>query len=342
MRKALMHAAILCCAASAPAELLAADDYYRGKQINMIVAFAPGTGFDAFGRLIASYMPKYIPGSPTIVVQNMPGAGGLIATNWLYNIAPKDGLTIGLTDTNVAFNPLYGDEQARFVADKFNWLGSPSKEIGLLVVWHTVPVNTLEEAGNRQFLIGATGAGSTPAFFARVLASVLDLNFKLITGYKSQQESFLAMERGENDGNASPFWSSLKSQYPSWITEKKIKVLTYYGPERAPEIPGPYVFDLITDPEKKRMMEIAQAGLGMGRPLVAPPDVDPQRVAILRAALYSVFQDSAYLAECAKAKLDCSSPSSGEDLLALVRRVYAQPKSAIDQVTAIYWQGQQR
>src|SRR5262249_52646851 len=157
-------------------------------------------------------------------------------------------------------------------------------------------------------ILAATGAGSTPAFFARVLASLFDLNVKIIPAYKSQLESFLAMERGENDGNAGTFWSSLMAERPNWISEKKIKVLTYYGPDRNASIPGPYVFDLLTDPDKKIVMEVAQAGLGMGRPLLAPPGVDLEKIGILRAALDSVFRDSAYLAECAKAQLDCSAP----------------------------------
>ena len=317
----------------APAE---AADFYRDKQINIVVSTNPATGFDTFARMIGRYLPKYISGNPAIVVQNMPGAGGLVATNWLYNLAPRDGLTIGLINTTIPFDPLYGEKQARFVANKFNWLGSPSKETGMLLVWHTVPVDSIANARNRQLILAATGVGSTPAFFARVLASIFDLNVKIIAAYKSQPEGFLAMERGENDGNASTFWSSLTSEKPDWIRDKKVKVLAYYGLERDPKIPGPYVFDLITDPEKKAIMEVAQAGLGMGRPLLAPPNLDPEKVAILRAALEQVFKDPAYLAECARAQLDCHSPSSSAELLALVHHIYDQPRSAIEKVATIY------
>jgi hypothetical protein len=148
------------------------------------------------------------------------------------------------------------------------------------------------------------------------------------------------MQRGENDGNASPFWSSLTAENPTWIPEKKIKVLAYYGQVRRPEIPGPYVFDLIHDDEKKAMMELAQAGLVMGRPSALPPGVDPAKVEILRKAFDATFKDEAYLAECSTARLDCSQPSSGVQLLDFINKIYASPKSAIEKISAIYQEGQ--
>ncbi|MDO9439983.1 MAG: tripartite tricarboxylate transporter substrate-binding protein, partial [Beijerinckiaceae bacterium] len=266
----------------------------------------------------------------------------LRATNWLYNVAPKDGLTIGMINNTLAFDPLFGNQQAQFDSAKFNWLGTPSQETALLVVWHTVPVNSLADAKSREIILSATGAGSTPAFFARVLASLFDLKVKIIPGYKSQTEGFLAMERGENDGNASPFWSSLASEFPHWLKDKKIRPLVYYGAVRNPEIPAPYALDLLSNPEQRAIMEIAQAGLAMGRPMLAPPGVEAAKVAILRNALNALFKDPDYLAECKKASLNCSTPSGGEDMLAYVMKIYASPKSAVEKISAIYMQGQQK
>lgn len=325
-----------CLAASAAK----AQDFYKDKQINFTVTSAPGGSYDAFARMMARYLPKNIPGEPSFIVQNMPGAGGLRGTNWLYNAAPKDGMAIAMINNTLAFDPLYGNKQAQFDATKFNWLGTPSKETGLLIVWHTVPVNSIEDAKTRELILSASGTGSTPAFYARVLRSIFDIKVKIIPGYKSQTDSFLAMERGENEGNASPFWSSLNNNYPHWLAEKKIKVLTYYGAEKVPAIPGPYVFDLIKDPESKAIMEIAQAGLAMGRPIAAPPGVDDAKVKILSNGFAKMFKDAGYLAECAKMKLDCSSPSSGAEMLEFVKRIYASPKSAVEKITAIYMEGQ--
>jgi len=338
LRNAALAAAFGAACLAAPAAK--AQDFYKDKQINFIVTSAPGGSYDAFARMIARYLPKHIAGEPGFIVQNMPGAGGLRGTNWLYNAAPKDGLTIAMINNTLAFDPLYGNKQAQFDATKFNWLGTPSRETGLLIVWHTVPINTLDDAKTRELILSASGSGSTPAFYARVLRSIFDLNIKIIPGYKSQTDSFLAMERGENDGNASPFWSSLMNNYPTWIPDKKIKVLTYYGAERVPEIPGPYVFDLIKDSESKAIMEIAQAGLAMGRPIAAPPGVDDAKVKVLADAFAGMFKDAGYLAECAKVKLDCSSPSSGAEMLEFVKKIYASPKSAVEKITAIYMEGQ--
>lgn len=313
----------------------------KSGQINFVVSADAGNSYDTFARLIARYLAKYAAGQQTIIIQNMPGAGGLRATNWLYTVAPKDGQTIGMINNTLAFDPLYGNKAAQFDAAKFNWLGSPSKENALLVVYHTVPVKNLEDARSRELILSATGAGSTPAFFARVLSSLFDFKVKIIAGYKSQTESFLAMERGENDGNASPFWSALNAEFPQWIAEKKIRPIVYYGTLRVPEIGAPHVLELLKDPEKRAIMEIAQAGLDMGRPILMPPGVDPAKVAAMRKALAATFADEDYKAECKKLGLNCASPSTGEDLSNLVAKVYASPKGAVEKITSIYMQGQQ-
>jgi len=314
-------------------------DFYKGKQVSFMVSSAPGGSYDGFARLISRHISRHIPGSPEFVVQNMPGAGGIRGANWLYNVAPKDGLNIGMINNTIVFDPIYGNKQAKYDADKINWLGTPSQEIGLLIVWHTVPVYSLEDARKREIVLAASGAGSTPAFYARVLASLFDLKVKIIPGYKSQTDSFLAMERGENDGNASPFWSSLKSNYSQWIEEKKIRPLLYYGNIREPEINAPHVLDILKDPEKRAIMELAQAGLVMGRPIAAPPGVDPARLAILRTALVSLFKDPAYLAECTKMRLDCGAPMTAEQMEAHVKRIHSMPASAKAKMTDIYWTG---
>jgi len=319
----------------------AQEPEHKPGQITFVVSSDAGNSYDIFARLIARHLSKYAAGQQNIIIQNMPGAGGLRATNWLYTVAPKDGQTIGMVNNTLAFDPLYGNKAAQFDAAKFNWLGSPSKENALLVVYHTVPVRNIEEARSRELILSATGAGSTPAFFARVLASLFDLKVKIIPGYKSQTESFLAMERGENDGNASPFWSALTSEFPQWLAEKKIRPIVYYGTLRVPEIGAPHVLDLLKDPEKRAIMEIAQGGLDMGRPMLMPPGVDSAKVAAMRKALATTFADEDYKAECKKLALNCSSPSSGEEIAALVQKIYASPKGAVEKITNIYMQGQQ-
>jgi len=319
---------------------LASADFYKGKQISFIVS-ADGA-YDAFARMIARHWGRLLPGSPNIIVQNMPGAGGIRATNWLFNVAPKDGLTIGMINNTIVFDPIYGNKQAQFDPRKFNWLGTPSQETALLVVWHSIPVTSLEEAKKRELILAASGAGSTPAFFARVLSNLFEIPVKIIPGYKGQTDAFLAMERGENDGHASPFWSTLQANYPHWLAEKKIRPLVYYGGVRNAQIPAPYALDLLKDPERRAVMELAQAGLAMGRPLLAPPGVDEAKIALLRKSLSALFADSDFLSECKKLRLDCSSPLSGQQMAEFVERIFKMPRPAQDRIAEIYMQGQSK
>ena len=318
-----------------------AADFYAGKQVTLVVSSDVGNTYDLTGRIIARHLPRFIPGAPNIVVQNMPGAGGIRAMNWLYNVAPKDGLTLGLVNNTLAFNPLYGDKLAQFDAQKFNWLGTPNKDNSLFIVWHAVPVKTIEEARNRELVLAATGAGSTPAFWARVAAAIFDLKVRIIPGYKSQGESFMAMERGENDGNAAPFWAALNSDFPGWIEQGKIRALVYYGATRDPEIPAPFAMDLITDPAKRSLLEVAQAGIAMGRPVLAPPGVEPAKVQVLRDAMNAMFKDPEYLRECTQvARLKCDTAWSGEEIAKFIAATYASPKDAVEKISEIFAQGQ--
>ena len=312
---------------------------YKGQQVKLIISSATGGGYDSYARTIARHIADHLPGHPTIVAQNMPGAGGVKAANYLYNVAPKDGLTIGNLQNTVPFEPLYDNKQAKFDTSKFNWLGSPSKEVALLTVWHTVPVNSIEEGikKNHTFILGASGVNSTPAFYARLLSAVFGIKVKLIAGYPGQTESLLAMEKGENEGYASVFWSSIKVVKPDWIREKQIKFLVQMALEPHPELKDvPFALDLIKKPEDKSLMELASAQLAIGRPMVAPPDVPTDRVTALRKALMDTIKDPAFQADCTKQRLECDSPVSGEQMQDLLKRMYASSPTVVKRLRAIY------
>lgn len=322
-------------AASADAQEVA--DFYRGKQLNLVISSPPGGGYDTYARTIARHVGRHIPGNPTLVAQNMPGAGGVKAGNWLYSVAPKDGLTIGNLQNTVPFEPMYGNKQALFDVAKFNWLGSPSKEVALLTVWHTVPVNSLEDAKSRELVLGASGANSTPAFYARVLTAVFGVKIRLIAGYPGQTASLLAMEKGENDGYASVFWSSIKTVRPDWVRDRKIKFLVQMALEPHPELAHvPFALDLIKNPEDRSLMELASGQLAIGRPVLAPPEVPPARVAALRAALAQTFIDGGFRADCEKQRLECDSPLGGEQMQALLQRLYGAPAPVVARLQRIY------
>ena len=311
-------------------------DFYRGQSISMVVSSSAGGGYDTLSRAVAKYLGRHIPGNPSVIVRNMPGAGGILAMNYLANVAPRDGLTVGQVQNNTPFEPLLGTKQADYDATTLTWLGTPSVETGLLIVWHTSPVKTIEDARRIPITAGASGANSTPSFYARLLNELLGLRLKIIPGYPGQNEAFLAMERGELDSYSSTFWSSLTSTKPDWIKEKKIRVLVQYGPEKEAELPDvPYGPDLVASDDDKKLFEAAYAPLAAGRPFVAPPGLPAERAAALRAGLLATFNDPDFLAEAARAHLIINKPTSGEAMQAQIAHVYRLPQRIVDRLRRI-------
>jgi tripartite-type tricarboxylate transporter receptor subunit TctC len=323
----------------APASAEPVADFYKGKTVSLIVSSSPGGGYDTLARTIAKHLGKHVPGNPGIVVRNMPGAGGIVATNHLFNIAAKDGTVIGGVQNNTPFEPLIGTKEAKYDATKFNWLGSPSIEVGILVLWNAVPVDTLEQARTREITVGASGANSTPSFYARLLNETLGTKLKIISGYPGQTEAFLAMERGEIDGYPSVFYSSLMSTKPTWIKEKKIKLIVQYGPERQPEIAAvPFAPDLVTSPEDKLLMEAAFAPLALGRPYLMPPGAPADRVEAMRAALAATFKDAEFRAEAETIGLDINNPRTGPQTQEVVERAYKTPAHIVERLQRLQQQ----
>lgn len=318
-------------------DAFAQQSFFAGKQVTMVVSSAVGGGYDSIARTVARHLPDHIPGKPGMVVQNMGGTGGLVAANHVYNISSRDGLTIAQLQNTVPFEPLFGNKQARYEPTEFNWLGSPSQETALLIVWHESKAMTLADAKKNEVILAATGASSTPAFYTRLLVDIFDLKVKLISGYKGQSEQFLAMERGENEGGASTFWSSLKTIRPQWISENKVRMLLQYGLEPHPELKNvPFALDLLKDrPEERKLMEVASAPLALGRPFAAPPAVPADRLRILRKAFSDTMADKQFLADCAKQGLECDMPSNGEKIQAIVADAYAAPKQIIDRLQRV-------
>ncbi len=322
-RMAAAMFSLVALAQSAAADPVA--DFYKGKTVAIIIGSPPGGGYDALARIVAKHLPAQLPGTPSVVVQNMPGAGGIVSANHVYTNAAKDGTVIGAPNNNAPFEPLFGTPQAAFDATRFNWLGTPSVEVGMLTVWHETPVNTWQDVKAREITMGASGANSTPSFYARLLNETLGLKLKVIVGYRGQPEAFLAMQRGELDGYASVFWSALKSTKPEWIKEKKVKLLVQFGLEREPEIPTvPFILDLVSNPEDRLLIQAACAPLAAGRPYMFPPGVPAERVAAMRKALFATFKDARFVEEATKTGLDVKSPRTGEQLAALIERIYRE------------------
>jgi tripartite-type tricarboxylate transporter receptor subunit TctC len=308
----------------------AQSDFYKGKTVTLILSSAAGGGYDVLGRLIAHHLPKHIPGNPTVVVKNMPGAGGIVAANYLFNAAPKDGLTIGGLQNNVPFEPLFGTKEARFDPKKFAWLGTPSRETAILGVSGTTPIDSWEQAKTTEIILGSSGKNSTPSFYGRLLNEVLGLKLKIIVGYQSQTDAFLAMERGEINGYPSVFYNSLMSTKPTWLKEGKIKLLVQMGDEKEPDIANvPFLPDLITKEEDKQLAEAAFAPLSAGRPYLLPPGVPQDRVDVMLKAFEDTFADPEFVEEGNKRGLGIEAPRDGKALQALIERVYNNTPPAI-------------
>jgi tripartite-type tricarboxylate transporter receptor subunit TctC len=326
-----LAAGLALCAPPAQAEPVA--DFYKGKTVTIVVSTSTGGGYDTLARAIARHIGRLIPGNPGVVVRNMPGAGGITAVNWLYNSAEKDGTVIGLVQNGTPLEPLFGTKAARYEAPKFNWLGTPSYEVSMVLVWNTVAVNTVEDLKTRETSMGASGANSTPAFYTRLLNATLGTKMKLINGYPGQNDAFLAMERGELDGYPSVFYSALTSTRPTWLKEKRAKAIVQYGPARLTELPDvPFAPDLLTNADDKLLMQAAFAPQALGRPLVAPPGLPADRVAALRKALADTFADAEFKADAQKIGLIVNAPQTGEQLQDVIVKAYATPSRVVERL----------
>jgi tripartite-type tricarboxylate transporter receptor subunit TctC len=311
-------------------------DFYRGKSISLLCSSSAGGGYDTLTRAVARFLGRHIPGNPSVIVRNMPGAGGIIATLNIANVAPHDGLTIAGVQNNTPFEPLFGTRQAEYDATKLTWLGTPSVETGLLIVWHTSRIKTLADARKMVLTAGASGANSAPSFYARLLNTLLGLKIKIIPGYPGQNEAYLAMQRGELDSYGVTFWSSLTSTKADWIKNKLIRILVQYGPDKEAALPDvPYGPDLVKNDDDRKLFEAAYAPLAAGRPFVAPPGLPPQRAAALRAGLLATFKDPDFLADAARQRLLINKPTSGQALQQQIIRVYQMPQRIVDRLRLI-------
>lgn len=315
-----------------------AADFFAGKKIDFYISSTAGGAYDLTGRHIIRYLGRNIPGNPSVTPRNMPGGGGLSMANHLTNVAPKDGLAVGILLSSAVFEPLHGNAQAKFDVRSIEWLGSPTKDVAALTIWHTVPVDTLDQARHSGLTLAVSGGlNSTPAFYGRMLAFVFDLPIKLVGGYSGQNEAFLAMERGEVQGFPSVALSSIKSSRPNWLAEKKVKQLVYFGGAEHPELKHvPFAAHLLKDrPDRAKLMELAIAPLAIGRPVFAPPGIPGERASALRDALWKTFHDPGYLEECQKQNLECDGPTSGNELRGIILDAYSAPPDLVEIVKKI-------
>jgi len=304
-------------------------DFYKGKTIELFVGYSAGGGYDVYARMIARYMGKHIPGNPTIVVKNMPGAGSLAAANHIYNAAPKDGTAFGTIGRGAPFDPLFGVPEAQFDAAKFTWIGSANNEVSVCVAWNTSGVKSIEELRTKELIVGGTGPSADTDQFPRIVNGVLGTKFKIVTGYPGGNDISLAMERGEVQGRCGWSWSSVITTQKAWFDEKKIIVLVQLSGAKHPDLPNvPLILDLAKTPEQKQILSLVFARQALGRPYMAPPGVPADRAAALRKAFMDTMKDKEFLAEAEKTKLEIS-PTSGEDVQKIIEEAYKTDKTTV-------------
>lgn len=312
-----------------------APPFYRGKQISMLIASGAGGGYDAYARALARHMARHIPGTPTIVPRNLPGAGGLIAANTLYNVTAGDGLTFAALTNGAAMDPLFGETAARFDGQKFNWLGSIGKLENICVTWQTSPITRIEQAKTREITVSATGATGNSAIMPKVVNQFLGTKFKVIGGYAEGAGQALALERGEVDGICGLSYSTLKASRPDWFRDKKLNVILQIGLNKIHDLPDvPNAIDLVPDAESKRVLELILIRQEMGRPFALPPRVPTERIQILRQAFQDTLKDPQFLAEAAKLQLEID-PLTGVEIEALLMRAYSAPKPIVERAATL-------
>ena len=303
--------------------------FYRGKQVRVLIGYSAGGGYDTYARLLARHIGNHIPGNPTVVPQNMPGAGSLTLTNFLYNVAPKDGTVFGTIARGMAMEPLLGGEGTQFDATKFSWIGSLNHEVSICASWYTSKVKTVEDLKTNQLIVGGTGSGADTDTFPIVMSNLLDAKIKLISGYPGGNDILLAMERGEVDGRCGWSWSSVVANRGDWLTEKKINILVQMALQKHPDLPDvPLVLDLADNEDEERAMELIFARQVMGRPYVAPPGIPVERRDALRQAFLDMVEDPAFKADIQKIDLELN-PVSGVEIERVIARIYAASPAAI-------------
>jgi tripartite-type tricarboxylate transporter receptor subunit TctC len=301
-----------------------------GKTVHMIIGFGPGGGYDRWGRIVARHIGRHMPGKPNVVAQNMPGAGSYVAANHIYG-APKDGTVMGIIARDAPLGPLTGQEGARFDATKITWVGTPTTETNVCIAYKSAKVKKVEDLQTTELIMGDTGPGTGTHSYPKALASLLGMKFKLVGGYPSSSDVFLAMERGEVEGICESL-DSVHGKRPDWVEKKTVVLLFQGAAEPNPEIKDvPFVMDLAKDEDTKKAIQFLYAGQGIGRPFVAPPDLPPAVLKMVRDAFNATMKDPEFIAEVQKSKLDLA-PYTGEQLEALIKKIYATPKPLITKV----------
>jgi tripartite-type tricarboxylate transporter receptor subunit TctC len=324
--------------ASAPARAQPAERFYPGRQMVLIVGGAAGSGYDVIGRMVARYMGNHLPGRPNFVVRNMPGAGGVVAANYMNSVADKDGATIAIVGREAIFDTLFSGTQSKASYDsrRFLWLGTPNQEVGMAYAMKASGIRTIEDAKNREVAVAAAGATSGSAVFPRLVNALLDTKFKIISGYTGSMDALLALERGEADARVVSGWAGPEANaVTAWVEQGKATLLLQIGINKHPGYPKiPHIMDLAKSEDDRKLMELVFVGQAVGRPFFGPPGVPADRGRALQEAFARTMDDPGFKSEAAEQKIELT-PLLAEDMATIVSRVYDTPKPLLERAIRI-------
>jgi tripartite-type tricarboxylate transporter receptor subunit TctC len=300
------------------------------QTVTMVVGYSPGASYDIYMRNFARHLGKHLPGNPNVIAQNMAGAGSLRSANFIFNTAPKDGNTLGVFARGLAMQPLLDNTGVQYDPLKFNWIGSLSADVSLVLSWHTKPFKTIDDLRTREMVVAGTGSGADSVIFPYILNGVLGTKMKIVTGYPGAADFLLAVERQEADGTAGVSWSGLNASKPEWIAKKQINVIMQLGLKKHPGMnPAPLVMEFAKNDSDRGVLELIFSRQDMGYPVVAPPGTPPERVAVLRKAFEAVLRDPEYIADAKKQHLETEF-MRGVEVEALIKRVMASPPDVFE------------
>jgi tripartite-type tricarboxylate transporter receptor subunit TctC len=331
MKRTLLALSILFVSGAAASAQQDVADFYRGKTVRIIVGVGVGSGYDINARALARHLGAHIPGNPTVIVQNQPGAGSLTMTNQLFAAGPFDGTAIGASFNGLPTTPLLQPNGVRFDATKLNWIGSTNREAQAMYVWHSAPQQTLDDLKTKEMIVGAQAPGSTQYDYPVLAQHLFGMKFKVITGYEATPKIHLAMERGEVHGTFAN-WSTLKAIAADWLRDKKVRILAQWDLKKHPEMADvPMFLDVAKTEADRQALNLALARLEFGRPFFMPPNVPAERVAAVRRAFDAAVKDKEFLAEADKLKIEVD-PLSGEQVADLIGQLYRTPADIVTRV----------
>jgi tripartite-type tricarboxylate transporter receptor subunit TctC len=335
MRKLLLRGLGICVvllAAGQAGHAQPVEEFYRGKTVRFVVGSNTGGSYDTYSRLLAQFMGRHIPGNPTLIVENLPGASGTKSAQYIGEIAPKDGTVIGMFNQSMPQRQMFEPDQVHFDLSKFSWIGAMNTSTTVFITWHTSGVKTLEDARKKEVVMGALSATGGNSVYPLLINAFLGTKFKVVLGYQGGNTIQMAMERGEVDGRAAVVWSGLKAGWPHWIAEKKVYVLLQTGLTKEKDLPDvPLLLDLAKNEEEKAIFRFVSSDSAIGFPVTAPPGIPADRLAALRKAFLDTMKDPDFVKLAAERKLEIE-PSTGEGVKKVVADLISTPKDTIAKI----------